>query len=144
MGWWEAFGAAGTAVVGDCGVGGAVGFEEGGGGAARVAGDRDCVGWRTGAIRVGGLVICTTCTSKSSNLRAQYWITGCNIGGEAAAVALFGHVDGIGVDAVVVRDIRDHVEGELNIVRRRLRITLPLVADTARIHCQHVWIQPWL
>jgi hypothetical protein len=67
-------------------------------------------------------------------------VAGKDVGGEAAAVALAGGVDSVGVDAVLVRERVDHVHGETDIVGLGRRIALPLLVNSFRVGDEHILI----
>jgi len=130
--------APGTAVVRDGVVFLAVELNDGHVLAAGVAVDDDGVG--VAVLVRSALVVSARDTGERCDASGSHGVTGEDVGREAAAVALAGSVDLVGVDAVLVRDRVDHVEGEADVVGLSRRISLPLLVDTLRVSHQHVFV----
>ena len=130
--------APGTAVVRDGVVFLAVELNDGHVLAAGVAVDHDGVG--VAVLVRSALVVSARDTGERCDASGSHGVTGEDVGREAAAVALAGSVDLVGVDTVLVRDRVNHVKGEANVVGLSRRVALPLFVDTLRISHQHVLV----
>jgi len=86
------------------------------------------------------LVVGSGNTGKRCDAPGSHGVAGEDVSRESTAVAFAGSVDLVGVDAVLVRDRVNHVEGETNIVCLGGRITLPLLVDTLRVGDQHILV----
>jgi len=106
--------------------------------AARVAVDDNSL--RVAVLVRGALVVGSRDTGERCDASGSHGVTGEDVGREAAAVAFAGRVDLVWIDAVLVGDRVDHVEGEADVVGLGGWVALPLLVDTLRVGDQHVLV----
>lgn len=106
--------------------------------AAGVAVDDDGLGV-TVLVR-SALVVGPGNTSERCDASGSHGVAGEQVGREAAAVTFARSVDPVRVNAVLVGDRVDHVEGEADVVGLGRRVALPLLVDTLRVGDQHVLV----